>query len=81
MGQRCLTQAGRAVEQHMVQRLPTEFSRLYINTQIGYNLLLTGKVIQPLRADNSVKFIIFALCCIVRIEFVHIGSDSIQIQI
>ena len=71
MGQRGFSQAGRAVEQHMVQSLPSEFGGLYINAQIGYNLLLTGKVIKPLRADNSVKFIIFAPCCIVRIEFVH----------
>ena len=81
MGQRSLTQTGRAMEQDMVQGFTTKLGSLDIDSKIGYNLLLTGKIVQPLRADNSVKFIIFALYCIVRIEFVHSGPDSIQIQI
>ena len=73
MRQRGLSQAGRAVEENMVQGLPAQFGGLYINGKVGDNFLLTGKILQLLRADNSVKFIIFALYCVVWIEFVHDG--------
>ena len=73
MRQRGFSQAGRAMEKNMVQGLPAQFGGFYINGQVGDNFLLAGKIPQLLRADNSVKFIIFALCCVVWIEFVHDG--------
>ena len=73
MRQRSFTQTGRAVEQNMVQGLSAQFGGLYINGKVGDNFFLAGKIPQLLRADNSVKFIIFALYCVVWIEFVHDG--------
>ena len=61
------------MEQNMVQGLSTQFGSLYINGKVGDNFFLAGKILQLLRADNSVKFIIFALYCVVWIEFVHDG--------
>ncbi len=67
------------MEQNMVQGLSTHFGGLYIYIQVGYNLLLSGEIVQPLGADNSFKFAIFAVCRIVRIKVGH-GSGSNQFK-
>ena len=62
MRQRSLSQAGRAVEKDMIQGFSPEFGRLDIDVQVGDNLPLPGEITELLRADNSVKFTIFAVC-------------------
>jgi hypothetical protein len=56
------------VEQDVVQGLAPHFCGRNEDLQIRHNLILTCKILQVLRTDYSVQFLIFALIDIVGIE-------------
>ena len=66
-----LTQAGRAMEQGMVQRFAAHACRFYINVKVGNDFFLSGEIFQFFRPDYSVQILIFVSICIVGIEISH----------
>ena len=82
MRQRRLAQAGRTVEQGVVQGFAAHLGGLYIYGKVRDYLLLSREIIQLLRSDNSVQFIIFADGSVVGVELAHwLLTLLIQIQI
>ena len=73
------SQAGRAVEQRVVQCLTAHLGGFDIDFQVRDYFLLSGEIIQLLGADNSVQFIIFAVGCAARVEFAHGRSGLFQL--
>ena len=65
-------EAGRAVEQSMVESLPTELGCLDVHLQIRDDFPLSGEIFELPRADNSIQFLIFAFVCIVGVEIRHL---------
>ena len=51
--ERCFTEAGRAVEQHMVEGLPAPTRRLYINTQVLFDFFLPDIICEHPRAERG----------------------------
>ena len=74
------TKTWRAVEQDMIQGLPSHFGRFDINIEIRHYLLLASEIFQFPRADNSVQILIFVSVCVARIEVCH-QRVNYQIQI
>ena len=79
--QRCFSQARRAMEKRMVQRLPAHLGCLDIDAQTGHDFSLSGEIFQLLGPDNSVQFLIFAVVCVMRVEFLHTRGFTFRIQI
>ena len=71
MRQGGLSESRRTVEQRVVQGFAAHLRGLDIDLQVGNDFLLSGEIIQLLRADNSVQFTIFAVNCAAGIEFAH----------
>ena len=69
------------MEKRMVQGVAAHLGGLDVYLQIRDDFPLAGEIIQFLRADNSVQFIIFAVGCTARVEFAHGRSDLFQVQI
>ena len=74
--QRRLAQARRAVEKRVVQRLAAHLGCLDIDAEPGHDLTLSGEIFQLLGPDNSVQILIFAVVCVMRVEFLHRGLDN-----
>ena len=50
-----LSQSGRAVQQHMVQRFAAQACRLYKNAQVVHHLILSAEVLKGKRAQGFLK--------------------------
>ena len=67
------------MEKNVVKRLASHLGRRSKNSEIRYNLFLSGKLFKLLGTDYSVQFLIFALVDAVRIEFVSHTNNKIII--
>ena len=79
--ERGFSQTGRAMEERMIQGVSAHLGGLDVYLQVRDDFPLSGEIIQFLRADNSVQFIIFAVSSAARVEFAHGRSDLFQVQI
>lgn len=60
MAQRCLAEAGRPEDQHVVQRLAAPLRRLDVDVQLFAHRLLAEILVQPLRPDAGLDGVVFA---------------------
>ena len=62
------------MEERVVQGFATHLGGFDIDLQVRDDFPLSGEIVQFLRADYSVQFIIFAVGCAARVEIAHGGQ-------